>query len=236
MNKTTLISLFGGGFLLILAVAVGFYLGRSQSSPMAYGEDERVEMEEEYNDEREEDGDYEEPESMTEEYPDEVEERSMEDRSTWEEFEFEGLENTSFTTFSIMYPDDWDIETAFNYPINEMRLSKDEYVLEISQRPMGGGACIFEGDDDFPGPHGDLRGKEFVEVETDVGAFRRTLVDPEAVYEEGISMMSFCQFSEESQFFQSPTDIGMVSYSMPEDYDVKIVEEMDEIIKTIEIQ
>ena len=49
-------------------------------------------------------------------------------------------------------------------------------------------------------------------------------------------MMNLCGKSQDNEYYIDPTNPGKVFYDLPENYDSKLLEEMDQIIATLELK
>lgn|SRR3989344_2294118 len=150
---------------------------------------------------------------------------SPDETANWKTYTSEKLKDVSFESFSIKYPSNWILDIRRIEPdLLSVKLSQKDYNIEISQGGYDGSVCLFDGDKDFDGPNADYRGKQFTEIDTDIGTFRR-------VHSTLESMFWFCQLSGDT--FASPTTVGKMFYEVPLNPDQETLLEMDSIVKTI---
>lgn len=155
---------------------------------------------------------------------------NYQDQNTeWVEYTNKAISGNSFKAYTIKYPSDWsrDVQREED-TLDTLTLSKNNYKITITQAGMGGGGCIFDGI--VPeGPYADYRSTPFVEVDYPFGVLRRI---EKRANEPNITRFEFCASSDKNSY-QSPTQVGAISYTIPVDYDPKILKEMDEIIGTL---
>lgn len=155
----------------------------------------------------------------------------IEETDNWKTYTSEKLGDVSFNPFSIKYPSQWILSIERTDPdFFKLELTKEGYKLEIFQAGMGGAVCLFKGDKDFEGSNADYKSKNYVEIETNIGLLRRvelTSNSPDSI------RFSICN-KLNSEYFEKPTQIGSISYEVPKNYDLKLIEEMDKIIKTLQ--
>jgi len=144
-------------------------------------------------------------------------------------YTFKKINSLSFPGFTIQYPKDWTVnENRIENTLSELTLMKNEMEIKIYQAAMGGAGCIYKGE--VPeGPYSDLRNKPYVDVISKAGIFRRTQYNDKNGY-------SFCQSLNNGKTFGGPTTIGGITYITPSNADESILEEMDNIIKSIIIE
>ncbi len=135
--------------------------------------------------------------------------------------------------YTIMYPDVWKptLENS-NGVTNTLTLKNSDYSIQIYIAPMGGGGCIFEGE--VPeGPYSDLRDKQYTELTINGKAYRRFMADssndPNKI---NLTQFDFCG-SQDGINYGSPTEFGVITYSLPKTFDKNMLEEMDSIVKTL---
>jgi hypothetical protein len=150
-------------------------------------------------------------------------------------YESEKLKDISFSGYSLLYPDDWELTEERDEKVGtaEMTLEKDSYAIVIQQGPFDGGLCVYE-DSDLPkedGPYSDKRKYDYEDLKTAVGTLRRD----EEVGGNGEIGYAFCQENEEDGSFGSLTKVGAISYGGPAKWADGIVNEMDKIIESIKV-
>ncbi len=151
----------------------------------------------------------------------------------WATYRFDGP-----VDFTIKHPSSWVPKaTSINpYAANMVLVRKgDNATISIAQADGGGGLCIFS--DSKQSPDGnfdtDLRHLPFVEISTPIGILRR--FPAESIYPKLGIDYSFCAKNSNGTFSGGAysTPVGGMSYSLPSNYDAKLVAEMDAIVKTI---
>lgn len=151
----------------------------------------------------------------------------------WKTYTSVQLPNNSLKAYSISYPDEWTLKTERKLEGSASDLaiiSKDNYSLKIYQGAFGGGGCIFEGE--MPeGPYGDYRNNEYTEIDSGIGKLRRLIIaNPQKT--TGQTRFDFC-VSTNNKDYGSPTHVGEITYTVPDNFDSSILLGMDKIIKTI---
>lgn len=141
------------------------------------------------------------------------------------------VEGLSFPAFSLKYPQTWVTTEEFvGKDSLIVSVYRNNYEIKITQAPVGGAVCLFKDSPDFQGSSGDLRGKDFTEFSTAGGVIMRRYFNKN---EGDKSSMFFCRKEADSPYFSTPTDIGGIAYYVPAIFDNDIIQEMDEIVKSI---
>ena len=141
------------------------------------------------------------------------------------------MKDLSFPSFSLSYPEGWVKTDEKSDIMQSVTFTKGAYVIKINQGPMGGNICIFEGE--MPeGPASDYRNTKYVEIDASEILLRRLVTDGQ----KGTTVThSFCSNSTNSKtLFGIPTMFGVITYTTPSTPDAKTLEEMDEIIKSLQ--
>lgn len=140
------------------------------------------------------------------------------------------LKDISFSPYTVSFPGTW-VKTVKHDDITDaLTLTKGDYSLKIYQAPMGGGGCVFKGDPPAEMSQ-DFSTKEFVEIKNGDITFRRVEASTTS---PGITAYTLCANSPAAKnSFGSPTSFGAISYTTPSSPDKTVLDEMDNIIKTL---
>lgn len=155
--------------------------------------------------------------------------QSLKANNDWTEYKTEKIAENSLKAYVIKYPADWLKAVKRDESSNVLNLSKEGYTIEITQGPMGGWGCIFEGDFSEQGAYEDYRDTPYIELESNLGILRRVAMKS---YFPGMSMFRFCVKTNDG-YFGSPTQVGAITYIVPIDSDETMLEQMDNIISTV---
>lgn len=136
----------------------------------------------------------------------------------------------AFQAFSLKYPQTWVLTEKSEDNSLDISIYRNNYELTISQKAIGGAVCLFSDSPAFEGSSGDLRNKQFAEFSTNSGVILRRYFAGNAGDK---SSLFFCEKQVEGPYFQTPLTIGGLVYNVPAKYDVDIIKEMDEIVKSI---
>lgn len=136
----------------------------------------------------------------------------------------------SFSQYSITVPSGWTELVESQTPNDEkLTLAKDGNQISIFQAATGGAMCLYPTDADFEGPSS--RYTNFVNLTTKDGtSLRRSGTDTAFKGKFGFTV---CQKNNEGGYGQ-PTIFGHISYSLPENYDQKMLLEMDSIVTSLQ--
>lgn len=140
------------------------------------------------------------------------------------------ISGLSFESFSLKYPQTWVVSEKISDNSLDVSIYRNNYELTISQKAVGGAVCLFSDSPAFEGSSGDLRNKQFAELNTVSGAILRRYFNVNAGDK---SSMFFCEKQVNGPYFQTPLTIGGLVYNVPAKYDADIIKEMDEIVKSI---
>lgn len=146
------------------------------------------------------------------------------------EYKSNKVEGLSFKSFSFKYPQSWVVTEKQDNKSLDVSIYRNNYEITISQKAIGGAVCLFSDSPAFEGSSGDLRNKQFNEFNTTDGAILRRYFNANAGDK---STMFFCQKQVEGPYFETPLSIGGLVYYVPAKYDVDIIKEMDDIVKSI---
>lgn len=137
----------------------------------------------------------------------------------------------SFSQYSITVPSGWTELVESQTPNDEkLTLAKDGNQISIFQAATGGAMCLYPTDADFEGPSS--RYTNFTELKTADGTvLRRSGSDIPG--KDGRTGFTVCQKSPDGGYGQ-PTIFGHISYSLPENYDQKMLLEMDSIVSSLQ--
>ncbi len=143
------------------------------------------------------------------------------------------IDGLVFPPFSLKYPQSWVVKDEFvGKDTLITSIYRNNYEIRITQAPIGEAVCLFKDSPDFQGSSGDLRNKDYTEFTTGSGVIMRRYFN---VNEGDKSTIFFCRKESDSPYFATPTDIGGIAYYVPAKFDLDIVKEMDEIVKSIAI-
>lgn len=147
----------------------------------------------------------------------------------WTKFTSTKMKDLAFAQFMISYPPAWIEKEEKNELTNTITFTKGEAEIKIYQAPMGGSACIFEGE--MPeGPATDYRKAKYVDIKNKSEIILRRIT-PDTL--NGKVTYSFCSNSLQSPTtFGIPTLFGGITYTLtnPSETDLK---EMDTILSTL---
>lgn len=146
------------------------------------------------------------------------------------EYTSKKVEGLAFQAFSIKYPQTWVLTEKIADNSLDVSIYRNNYELTISQKAIGGAVCLFSDSPAFEGSSGDLRSKQFAELNTVSGTILRRYFN---VNTGDKSSMFFCEKQANGPYFQTPLTIGGLVYNVPAKYDADIIKEMDEIVKSI---
>jgi hypothetical protein len=156
---------------------------------------------------------------------------SMPSKDGYDIYTNEQLPGISFDPYTLQYPNSWTkIVERESEMIDILSLSKDNHTIAIWQGPTDGNGCIYEGE--MPkGPYADYRNIPYTEIESKIGPLRRVPVtssNPNQI------TFRFCAISLNQTTYVSLSDVGIISYTVPTNYDSSLLEEMDQIISTLD--
>lgn len=146
-------------------------------------------------------------------------------------YNFEKMKDLSFPAFSITHPQNWTVKENRADLISTLTLTKGGSIITINQGPTGGSQCIFKGP--IPdGPANDYRESKYVDIISNEITFRRIVPEDK----QGTLTYSFCSNSTELKTsFGIPTIYGEITYTL-NSYDENLIQEMDNIIRSIKSQ
>lgn len=146
------------------------------------------------------------------------------------EYSSKKVTGLSFSAFSLKYPQTWVLTETPSQSSLELSIYRNNYELTISQKAVGGAVCLFKDSPPFEGSSGDLRNKQYSEFNMVSGSILRRYF---AGNQGDKSTMFFCEKQPDNPYFQTPLSIGGLVYYVPAKYDADIIQEMDEIVKSI---
>lgn len=145
--------------------------------------------------------------------------------------------------YTIKYPSGWQVDsskaviTQDNQQLFLTIAGKGDYKFSVYMPSgWGPGVCLFKGDPPFNGPGGDEVLGDYVEIESPYYLFRRTVDPRRKDTQKGEASWSICQKernSTEFNYFTNATVLSILEYKTPLNYDQKIIQEMDEILRTV---
>lgn len=147
----------------------------------------------------------------------------------WVEYVTSKVEGLAFPAFRLTHPQSWAVKESSENGTLTISIYRNNYEISVYQAPVGGAVCLFKDSPTFQGSSGDLRGKEYTEFTSKNGLVMRRYFNQNQGEK---STFFFCDKEANGPYFNTPTDFGGVSYFVPAKYDVNIVKEMDEIVKT----
>ncbi len=147
----------------------------------------------------------------------------------WRTYKTSEVEGIAFKSFTFTHPQSWAVTEKSENKNLIVSIYRNNYEITITQAAVGGAVCLFKDSPDFTGSSGDLRTKEYTEFETTTKGVMRRYFN---LNQGEKSTFYFCQKESNSPYFATPTLFGGIVYYVPAKYDVNIIKEMDEILKT----
>jgi len=147
----------------------------------------------------------------------------------WVEYVTSKIDALAYPAFSLSHPQSWAVKESSENGTLTISIYRNNYEIKIYQAPVGGAVCLFKDSPAFQGSSGDLRNKEYTEFTTKNNLILRRYFNQN---EGEKSTFFFCDKEAEGPYFTTPTDFGGVTYYVPAKYDINIIKEMDEIVKT----
>jgi|GEM_PF-3843309 len=140
--------------------------------------------------------------------------------------------NSYHQPFSLSYPADWQLISKSQSSSGDdgslsFSLTKNTAKISIDQGEMGGGGCLYPGDDLKDGMY------EIYEQPTELTkAGTRWRIA--AAKDSQPLIYTVCEFDPKSKFFTSLTKIGRISLALDKD-NAKIVQEFNQIIESLKL-
>jgi hypothetical protein len=131
-----------------------------------------------------------------------------------------GIQNQLFSPYSLMVPAGWVDSHTTNTASDTLTLTKDQYVLTISQAAGGAGACDYPGDTVEPMAQVFTN---FVGITGTFSQFRRGTSDNKTY--------TVCE--QKSSGFAFPTSVGYITYAVPTQADQATLAEMDQMVASL---
>lgn len=131
---------------------------------------------------------------------------SSADTSTWKIYKSNKVEGLSFSGYILKYPSGWTEKTDSQDGYSYLKLTNGEYSINIKQAGYDGSACSTETSD--------------VKVNPSVGLIRKSMQT-----NNGKVTFPYCM-----------SKIGKTYYESANPPNEKVISEMDEILKTVEVQ
>lgn len=147
----------------------------------------------------------------------------------WKTFTTSQVAELSYKAFTFSHPQSWAVTEKSENKNLIVSIYRNNYEITITQAAVGGAVCLFKDSPDFTGSSGDLRTKEYTEFETTTKGVMRRYFN---LNQGEKSTFYFCQKEANSPYFATPTLFGGIVYYVPAKYDINIIKEMDEIVKT----
>ena len=150
----------------------------------------------------------------------------------WKTYTSAAIPSLSYSPFTISYPQTWTASASASANQLSLAIFRNNYEIDISQAAVGTSVCLFSDSPAFNGLSGDLRGKQYKELTTNAGLTLRRYFNANA---GSTSTMYFCEHQANGQYFVTPLTIGGLVYTVPAQYDPDVINEMDNIVKTITV-
>lgn len=147
----------------------------------------------------------------------------------WSTFTSSKIDTLTYPALSLSHPQSWAVKESSENGTLTVSVYRNNYEIKVYQAPVGGAVCLFKDSPAFQGSSGDLRNKEYTEFTTKSNLVMRRYFNQN---EGEKSTFFFCDKESEGPYFTTPTDFGGVTYFVPAKYDINIIKEMDEIVKT----
>lgn len=147
----------------------------------------------------------------------------------WKSYTTSKVDGIAFNSFTFTHPQSWAVTEKSENKNLIVSIYRNNYEISVTQAAIGGAVCLFKDSPDFTGSSGDLRTKEYTEFETTTKGIMRRYFN---LNQGEKSTFYFCQKEANSPYFATPTLFGGIVYYVPAKYDINIVKEMDEIVKT----
>jgi hypothetical protein len=149
----------------------------------------------------------------------------------WKTYSSTKVESLSFPSYSISFPATWGISENKGDGSLALTISRNGYKVTLNQAAVGGAVCLFKDSPTFQGSSGDLRAKDYTEYKTDQGYVLRRYFKGN---EGDNSVFLFCGKEEADQYFTTPLALGGLTYTVPAKFDVGVIAEMDNIVKSLQ--
>ena len=147
----------------------------------------------------------------------------------WKTFTTSQVTELAYKSFTFTHPQSWAVTEKSENKNLIVSIYRNNYEISVTQAAVGGAVCLFKDSPDFTGSSGDLRTKEYTEFETTTKGVMRRYFN---LNQGEKSTFYFCQKETNSPYFATPTLFGGIVYYVPAKYDINIIKEMDEIVKT----
>lgn len=147
----------------------------------------------------------------------------------WKTFTTSQVAELAYKSFTFSHPQSWAVTEKSENKNLIVSIYRNNYEISVTQAAVGGAVCLFKDSPDFTGSSGDLRTKEYTEFETTTKGVMRRYFN---LNQGEKSTFYFCQKETNSPYFATPTLFGGIVYYVPAKYDINIIKEMDEIVKT----
>jgi hypothetical protein len=153
------------------------------------------------------------------------------DTSSWLSYTRDKVPGSSLSGFKLKYPADWSLDETENENFYSLLLTVDNVSFKVDQANIGGGGCLYPGDPDRDGPY--TRVGEYLELVFNNGTIWR--LGPETHNNDPENEpITVCQRRSGEDEFSSITSIGATGIVFSGTADQVILEEIVQILSTIE--
>ncbi len=147
-----------------------------------------------------------------------------------------------FQQFRVKIPNGWTLTRFDRSDGVSIELGKDKYLINFIQPSYigGGGTCVFPDDKQLPdGPY-IVKYTKFISLKTSFGNVRMGNDSPRQGQSADSDFYTACSFYANTKGIKDDhmglaTSIGAIVYEIPTSYDKKILDEMNQIIQSIQI-
>jgi hypothetical protein len=108
---------------------------------------------------------------------------------------------------------------------------KGDYKINILQGAMDGSICIFNDSLAYEGPSETLTNRAYVQINSNIGVLRR--YESNYPTPANTRRIDFCE--KVDKYFQIPTEIGLIRYVLPQNFDPGILTEMDKLVQSLNV-
>jgi len=132
-----------------------------------------------------------------------------------------GIKNQLFSQYTVTVPSSWTADHTSNTASDTLTLTKNQYVLTISQAAGSAGSCDYPGDTVEPMAQ---VFSNFVGITGTFSQFRRGTSDNKAY--------TVCE--QKTGGFSFPTSVGYITYATPVQADQATLAEMDGMVASLD--
>jgi hypothetical protein len=138
-------------------------------------------------------------------------------------------DHSTYENYIIEYPASWNLRRVQQIYGTDLLLTRDDYELNLSQSGSDVGNCKFEGELTNGVNATDHISQDYTQIRAENHLYRR-VINPDK--KPGKIFMYFCEHINGSYTFPQ---IATITYTSPKDYDPSVIEEMDNMIRSIQI-